>query len=395
MRGCTPNLKQMSQIKHHLNYFSYRLNREVEEVYWHTLLNNLALSMVFIFEPIYLYTLGYSLVQIMWFYVQVYAWYIALVSFGAKFAGRYGYKRAIFVSNLFYIVYWLVLFSVKAHPALFFVAPTFFALQKSWFWPAYNADIALSALKVQEGREVGVLFTLVQVGFVIGPIFGGIISHTLGFFPLFVAASVLLLFSVYPLFRSADIHTRHKFRFRNLWAIFKSLPQNFFGYWGYAEDLMVMSLWPVYVFLILPNIFGVGLVTTIATVVGTVLMLYIGRITDKFDKRKLIQITSVVYGITWLFRFLAKGVSSVLTMDSVHKAGKDITSVPMVALTYERAGSKGPDYAIAYSVFYEFSLSVGKIVTALLAIWMLSAGFGIYLVFALTGLMTLMYGLLK
>ena len=125
--------------------------------------------MVFIFEPIYLYTLGYSLVEIMWFYVQVYVWYALLVSFGAKFAGRYGYKHSIFVSNLFYIAYWLVFFSVKAHPVLFFAAPIFFALQKSWFWPAYNADVALSALKVQVGREVGMLFTLVQVGFVIGP----------------------------------------------------------------------------------------------------------------------------------------------------------------------------------------------------------------------------------
>ena len=158
---------------------------------------------------------------------------------------------------------------------------------------------------------------------------------------------------------------------------------------------MVMSLWPIYVFLIVPNIFGVGLLTTIATVIGTMLMLYVGRIADKFDKRKLIQITSVFYAITWLFRFLAKSVPSVLAIDSAHKAGKDMASVPMVALTYERAGSKGPDYAIAYSVFYEFSLSVGKVVSALLVIWMLSAGLSIYLVFALVGLMTLMYGLLK
>ena len=158
---------------------------------------------------------------------------------------------------------------------------------------------------------------------------------------------------------------------------------------------MVMSLWPIYVFLIVPNIFGVGLVTTIATVIGTMLMLYVGRIADKFDKRKLIQITSVFYAFTWLFRFLAKSVPSVLVIDSAHKAGKDITSVPILALTFGRAGSKGPDYAIAYSVFYEFSLSIGKIVTALLVIWMLSAGLSIYLVFALVGLLTLLYGLLK
>ncbi|MDP3741484.1 MAG: MFS transporter [bacterium] len=385
----------MSLIKHHLHYFSYRLSREVEEVYWHTLLNNLALSMVFIFEPIFLYTRGYSLVQIMWFYVQVYVWYVILIGFGAKFAGKYGYKHAIFVSNIFYIIYWLILFSVDKNTALFFIAPIFFALQKSWFWPAYDADIALSTAKVQEGREVGVLLSLVQAGFVAGPFLGGLLAHKFGFSALFVCASLLLLFSVYPLFRSPDIHSRHKFRYKNLWDIMKALPQNFFGYFGYAEDLMVMSLWPIYIFLILPNVFGVGLMTTVATALGTVLMLYIGKLTDKIDKRKLIQLTSLFYAVTWLFRFLAKSVPSVLAIDSAHKTGKDISSVPILALTFERAGSRGPDYAIAYSVFYEFSLAVGKIVTALLVIWMLTAGLSIYLVFAVVGLMTLMYGLLK
>lgn len=389
----------MFNIKHWPHYFSYRLNHEVREVYWHGLLNSIALSLVFIFEPIYLYSLGYSLTEIMWFYAQVYLWYMILISFGAKFASRFGYKHSIFVSNICYVAYWFVLLLLRANPVLFFVAPVLFALQKSWFWPAYDADIALSSVKKQRGREMGALFSLIQISFIAGPFFGGLISDKFGFVPLFIAASFLMLFSAYPLFGSPEVYSRHRFRFKNLLEIIRKRPANFFGYWGYAEDLMLMSLWPIYIFIVVPNFFSVGLVSTIATVIGTMLMLYIGRLTDRSDKRKIIRVSSVFYGLTWFVRFFGQGVGSVLALDTATKAGKDILSVPMTALTYERAsekkGQKKADYAIAYSVFYEFSLSVGKFLTALAAIAILSSGGSMFTIFALVGVLTMFYGLLK
>lgn len=385
----------MFNLKYRPHYFSYRLNREVEEVYWHAILNGLALSMVFIFEPIYLWNLGYSLVKILWFYVQVYAWYMLLISVGAKFASRFGYKHSILVSNIFYIIYWASLFLIKTNPILFFVAPVFFALQKSWFWPAYDADVSLSAINVQRGREIGVLFTLIQFAFVVGPFVGGYISHHFGFSTLLITASAVMLFSAYPLFKSPEIHSKHEFKFANLWRVFKEYPRNFFGYWGYAEDLMIMSLWPIYMFTIVPNFFDVGLLTTIATIAGTVLMLYVGRLIDKIDKHPIIRWSSIIYGATWFFRGMAKSLGSVLVFDTMTKAGKDVLSVPLIALTFERAGNKSADYAIAYSVFYEFSLAAGKIITALIGIAILANGGSIFAVFALAGVFTWFYSLLK
>jgi MFS family permease len=385
----------MLKMKYRFHYFSKHLNREVEEVYWNAFLNNLAISLVFIFEPIYLYTLGYGLIRIMWFYVEVYVLYALLVTLGAKFASRFGYKHSIFVANIFYVIYWLILFSVRAHPALIFAAPFFYALQKSWFWPAYNAEVSLSSRAMQRGREIGVLEALVQLAFILGPFLGGFISEQFGFLFLFIGASIIMLFSAYPLFTSPEVYSRHEFRLRNLWQVFRKHPSNFFGYWGYAEDLMVMCLWPVYMYVVISDVLNVGLVSTIATVIGTMLMLYVGRVADFKDKRSIIFPSAIFYGVTWLLRFAATSLSTVLTFDVLTKAGKDVVSVPMLALTYERGSSKGADYAIAYSVFYEFSLAVGKVVTALAAIAILASGGSIFWVFGLVGIMTLFYAFLK
>jgi len=326
---------------------------------------------------------------------MVYVWYLLLVGVGAKFASRFGYKHSIFISNIFYVAYWIILFSIAAHPRMFFVAPLFFALQKSWYWPAYNADIALGSAHAQRGREIGVLQSLIQVAFIVGPFLGGFISEQYGFLALFITASVLMIFSAYPLFGSPEIYSRHEFAYKNLWEMFRKYRRNFFGYWGFAEDLMFMSLWPIFMYMVIGDYLDLGLVSTIAAVIGTMIMLYVGRLTDKIEKRRLISWGSIFYGATWLIRFAGRSVPALLVFDALTKTGKDITSVPMTTLTYERAGDDGPDHAIAYVVFYEFSLSVGKILTALAGIAILAAGGSIFLVFALTGFMTMLYGLLK
>src|SRR3989344_5481730 len=123
----------MLLIPRRYHYFSHELNREVKELYWNTGLFNLAINLAYIFEPIYLITLGYSVVDIMYFYL------------------------------------------------LFYVAPILFAFQKSLFWPPYNADVALNNVKIQRGREVGVLFSVIEFAAILGPILGGFISYQFGF----------------------------------------------------------------------------------------------------------------------------------------------------------------------------------------------------------------------
>ena len=377
------------------HYFSHRINREVKEIYWESFLANFALALVFIFEPVYLYILTHSLISILWFYVQVYAWYIALVCFGAKFAGKYGYKHSIFLSNIFYIVYWIMLYFIRDYSALFYVAPIFFAIQKSFLWPAFNADVAMFDVKKQRGREVGMLLSIQEIAFITAPFLGGLIATKIGFLTLFILASIMMLLSIIPLFRTPDIFMRHKFQFKNLWRVFKVHKQNFFGYWGYAEDLMVMSLWPVYIFIIVPVFASIGLLTAIAMLVAVVLMLYIGQSYDHSNKQFLIERNSLFYGLSWLFRGLATSIPVVLMFDVATKMLKSLVYVPVLALTFELAGSQGADYAIAYSVFFEFSLAVGKIVTALAAIWILSITGNIYIVFGFAGIMTMFYGILK
>lgn len=377
------------------HYFSEELDREVVELYWHTALSNLAVNLTFVFEPIFLYKLGFSLAQVMFFYLLLYTSYAVFIMPVTKIATRLGYKHAIFTSSVLYIIYWIVLYQIKFHPLLFFIAPLLFGLEKSFFWPSYDADVAISAAHAQRGREVGVLFSLIELASIIGPVIGGLLSFQFGFRALFSVSALIMLVSAYPLFRSPEIYTKHQFHFKNFWHLLRRYPYNFFGYWGYAEDLMLMSLWPLFMFLIVPQLFSVGLITTFASLVAVMLMLYLGKLFDGKNRLPLLQIGSVFYGLTWVYRFFATTMGSVVGFDIATRLGKGLVNVPLISTTYGIAGTDGPDHAIAYSVFYEFSLSIGKIFTALAAIWIIGATRSIPLVFMFVGIMTMFYSFIR
>jgi len=377
------------------HYFSHVINQEVKEVFWQAFISNMALSITTLFEPIFLYQLGYSITEILWFYCFVYIGYSVFVFLGAKVISKIGYKHAMFWSNLFYVLYWILLYQIQYHPMLFMVAPFVFAIQKSLFWPAYHADIAMNSAKDQEGREVGALFSLVQAAGIAGPLLGGLLSGLLGFKALFFVSSMLMVLSVYPLFRSSEIYTKHAFHFRTFWKILRERWVNFFAYWGYAEDLMIMSLWPIYVFLAVPALMNVGFLVTFASLIAIVIMLYIGKRIDSQKHSHLMQTSAIFYGLTWFFRQFAVGLPAVFVFDTLTRTGKAMVSVPMMALSYKIAGNSTQDHAVAYGVFHEFSLSVGKIVMALLGIWILAMTNNIYYVFMLAGAFTMFYGLLR
>jgi hypothetical protein len=244
---------------------------------------------------------------------------------------------------------------------------------------------------------VGVLFALIQIADIGGPFLGGLVSAAFGFRMLFIVAAVLMLVSAYPLFRSAEIYNRHVFRFRNFWKILRQYPRNFFAYWGYAEDTMLMTLWPIYIFIVVPELLDVGFLVTIASFIAIVVMLYVGRVMDASRRRKiagLLESSSVFYGITWVFRQAAQNFAGVFFFDALTRIGKAAVNVPLTEMTYKIA-SRSADYAIAYGVFYEFSLSIGKLLTLLGSMWIFNYTHNIYYAFIFAGALTMFYGFLS
>src|SRR4030042_5691203 len=150
-----------SQLRAHLpHYFSRHVSRQFVSLTWSVGLRNFALAAVIIFEPMYLITLGYSLVEVMLFYCAIYVIYFIILPLSIRILSRVGVEHAIFYSHFFLIGYFLALFGASYIPELIFLAPLIFAVQKLFYWPAFHVDFMLFSDEGQQGREMGALLSV-------------------------------------------------------------------------------------------------------------------------------------------------------------------------------------------------------------------------------------------
>ena len=379
------------------DFLPYRMKRQVKELFASTILVNLALSMVMIFEPIYLYKIGYSLQKIMLFYLIAYFVYFFIMPLGAKFARKQGYELGIFFGTVLFSLFYIGLFFIEQYSFLFYLVPLVLALQKTFYWPAYHADFARFSDDSEEGREISGLTTAVSLVYIIGPALAGFIIVNWGFSALFTLATVIFLASNIPTLITKEKFEKKDFSYIGAYKylISKKNRKSFLAYLGFGEELIVLVVWPVFISIIITDLFDLGLIITLATLVTSVLTLYIGKITDFKNKKSILSLGSSFYALAWFARIFTINKLGIFVISTFSRLSKNVIAVPLTAITYERAKARS---VMSTVVFFEMSLVVGKFIAILLIylslFFITNEMIAFKLTFILAGGMSLLYLLL-
>ena len=375
------------------HYFGHSIRREMNELYMATAIADLALGLILVFEPVFLYSkLGFSVEEVLLFFAAVYGYYIVLIPIGGKIVARIGYKHALALSAPFQILYWLCLAASVKIPALAYLAPLLWAAEKSLFWPAFGSIIAERAREGQIGREFSVASSIISLTQAIGPFIGALIAVRFGMPVLLVVASVVYCAMVIPLLRRRDIALPKIYFFRDTWQIYKHSWKKFLGYCGFAEEVIEQSVWPIFIFLIVgSNIESTGELVTFATLMAILVGLYMGRFMDKHPKSNLIKFGSIASAIGWVLRALSFKPATTLAADSVGRIARTSMFIPVSTISYERAEA---NVVLPYIVFFEQSLAIGKFIAALLALLIFSLTGSFLLLFLFAALASLLYMLI-
>lgn len=375
-------------------YLAQHVKREIKELYASAAIMDFAISSVMIFEPIYLYTRGYSLQKILLFYLGIYFLYFILIPLGAKFSRRFGYEHGILASTPLLILYYLSLFAIPSNVLYFYGAILFSALFKSFYWPGYHADFARFCSDGERGREVSERQTISAVAYVVGPAIGGAIIAIGGFKVLFIIVAILILVSNLPLLSTKEVFTPIPFSYRKAYSrLFrKENLRRLCGYLGFGEELIVLTIWPIFIYVVIKNYLSIGIIIALTTLVTSVIVLYIGHLTDFKNKFRLLKFGSVLTSASAFLRILVGGSLGVFLTDTFSRVAKNFISVPLTAITYERAQKTSVMKTI---VFYEMALILGKILACLIVYFLffiLPSSFTA--AFIVAGLMSLLYALL-
>ncbi len=380
-----------------LNIFPHHMRQQIRELYAATSILDFAVAMIQIFEPIYLYTLGYTLQQIILFFLIVYGVYFFIMPLGARVARRVGYEHAIAYSTVVFILYYFIFYNIAFAPFLFVPAALLYAIQKMLYWPAYHADFARFADAGQDAREISFLTVTAAVVGVIAPLASGFILEYWGFGALFTFVSLIFLISNVPLLITKEIFEPGTFEYFSVYKdlFSKERRRSFFAYVGFGEELIVLVVWPVFIATIVVDLLNIGILTALTTLISVIITVYIGKSSDVGDKRSILKFGAIIYSIAWFMRLIVHATVGIFFTDTLSRISKNIVTVPQTALTYEQAKQQNVMHTV---VFFEASLVVGKLIAMLIiygALFILPSflsGAMIYQsIFVLAGLMSLLY----
>lgn len=371
------------------HYFAAKVRKEIEHLYVSMAIGNLAQSIITLFEPIFLYAaLGFSVTEVLWFFAAVYILYVLFIPLGGKIASRFGYAHAIFLSVFFQIAFWFLLLGAEKNHLYIYFAPIAFAIQKSLFWPAFHATMSRFANGEQRGREFSVMYAIMNLVQILGPMIGGFLTYTFGFDALIVTASVVYFCSIIPLFWTAEVFVPKPYFFRDTWALYRAYPRQFLGYFGFAEELLALVVWPLFIFILLSNLQDTGTLVTVATLFSTALALYIGIYTDGHAKSSVLKIGTWFSVLSWLSRIPLVSPFGTFISDAFSRTSRSLVMIPISAMIYERAEST---HIMPYVVGVEQALAMAKFLAALIGILIFTLTGSFVALFIAASVMSLLY----
>lgn len=268
-------------------------------------LNGFAMSFVAIFVPIYLIELGYSFKMVMMWMIIHHSALLLFAFVTVKVSNKLGLVHSLHVRFGLLLTYFLLLlFGLKDIPILFYVIPFISGAESAFYWIPLNILFVRNTKEENMGKSMSKFFVVPKVLSMLGPIVGAFIVMHYGFNALFVFAMFLLFFTFFPILSLKSEKTDFTFskeRFKEIW-------QNNKQYFvpeivdNLAEDAMV--LWTIFIFLQLASTLEVGIIGTITAVASLFFTLTLGKLTDQWDKHKLIKIGAFFVSIVWFANFV-------------------------------------------------------------------------------------------
>ncbi len=344
-------------------------NRELYRLYFVFLLRNFAVGMIAIFEPIYY--LNYfegSVSSVLLLYAALFLCMGILCYFVVQFAGSFGIKRTIMLSYPLMLGYYFLLWNIDASPLML---PLSFILWLSavlLFWMPINVYFGLASNKKQLGSQVGQFYALVGLSFAIGPVVGGLILAHLGWSYLFSTVILLLFLTSIALFFSPEIREPYRVSLKLILkdvSQLKFLPRASAFDANGAENMIKGTLWPILLFVLAIGFDSIGFIAAGALIVGTAFTLYIGSLTDRVPRTRLVAIGSLLLAISWFIKVFVRTPLNALFANVFYGMTSAAAVVPFTAIFYNDF-----DTARSHSiVLREISLNVGRaVVLSLLAL---------------------------
>ncbi len=355
----------IGQFRHYIeHYFAPHPSQEVKELFVASGILSFATGAISLFEPIYLYSIGFSIPQILLFNVAIYVLYFFLLPLGGRICRRHGYEHTMLFSSPFLVLWYISLYAIPWNHTFIGIAILSLVIQKILYWPGYHANFATWSSKQERGREVSNMAAVVGTASIFAPAFGGLVITFFGFKILLLIVAALILFSNIPLLRTPELYVPKDFAYASAIArpFKKENRRRTFAFMGFGEELITLVAWPIFMATIIVNFSSLGMLVSLAMLANVAAILYVGRMSDEGERDGVLRSGVMYSAAAWVLRSVVTGAPGVFLMDTFYRVSKNMLNVPLLSTIYDTAR----DGAVMETVIhFEMALALGKIVAGL------------------------------
>lgn len=280
------------------------MNKRLNAVYIMHSVTGLASSLVSIFIPAYLITLGYAPKDV-FIYFLTFAVSIFIFLCGAGLlAKRMGIRIMVIASLPPTLAYIAMLYMLHSTALPLPLIASVQGAGAGLYWLALHMFFATNADTKTLGNSVGKLFGFPQIAGLFGPLIGGMIAARFGFPALLAFGGCFYLISAVPLLWIPELTVNSTFRLSTFINLYKQFPRyTFVEFFENIREELEGIVWPLFVFLIFRNALSVGLVGTFAAIGSIIFTLLIGRYTDRINPKIFMRIGAILMIGIWFLRF--------------------------------------------------------------------------------------------
>lgn len=335
---------------------------ELSELYICNLLRSIALTIFMVFVPFYLYQQGYSAAAIFSTFGLFFVGRMISDITSAYVTARIGPKHTMIISCFLQILSTSILLTVPSmhwHPLLIALP---WGASASFFFVPYHIEFSKIKHTGKAGHELGHMQAFEKVGFLLGPLIGGVVGSVFGPQYIFLTATVLLVASLWPLFLSAEaVKIKQKLDFSSF-PVHK-IRRDLFSYAALGiENSLCINVWPLYVsvFLLSGAVYAqLGVVTAAGVLAAIITAKVIGRLTDTHIARPLMWASSVLNAAMYTVRPFIQGIGGVFAVNIVNETLTTGYRMPYTKGMYA-AADDFPGYRIVYIATMEAMASIVK-----------------------------------
>ena len=336
---------------------------ELSEIYTIQLLRSLAASLVGIFVPIYLYKIGYSLpaisaMYVVWFAVRPFWAYVS-----ARIIGAWGPRHAIALSVILQILYLSIVLTQKLTHNPLWIIGVVGSFSFGLYIMAFEVDFSKIKHTEHGGKELGLLSIFERIGAVAGPLIGGLIATIFDPRYTIALAILVLLASLMPIFMSKEPTRVHQ-KITIIGFPFRRHRRDFYVSSAFIlENVISVTIWPLYlgVFIVAQNTYAIlGVLTAVSTCVAFLAITAIGKLIDKNQGKRLLNLGAYTNAVVHLFRPFVSSALGALGIGLINEPVTAMYRMPFMKGRFDASDSV-PGYRIAYFMLLEWVNSIGSV----------------------------------